>query len=82
MSLIKKQFVICDKCGASQEINFTMEDPFGIAAMPDPKRDGWLAVDRGHHLCPSCAAVYKKRQAECDRELKELAGIKTISFDV
>lgn len=82
MSLIKKQFVVCDKCGASQEISYTMEDPFGIAALPDHKRDGWIAVNPSHHLCPACAAIYRKRQAECNRELKELAGIKTISVEV
>ena len=82
MTLIRKQFVVCDKCGANQEIGFTMEDPFGIAALPDPKREGWYAVSQGHHLCPACAAAYKKRRAECDRELKELAGIKTISVDI
>lgn len=80
--LIKKAFLSCDKCGKVQEIGWTDEDPFSIAAPPDERREGWFSPDREHHLCPSCAAAYKAKEAEMRRELNRLAGIKSIEVDI
>lgn len=41
-----------------------------------------MEVSRGHHLCPACAKVYADRKAEMDAELKRLAGIDSIEFDL
>ena len=81
MSLVRKMVAICDKCGAVAELPFTETDPFNHLA-PGDVPDGWFAPDRAHHLCPACAEVYKARKAEYDRELKKLAGIKTIEVDI
>lgn len=81
MSIIRKMFVICDKCGARREIPFDQGDPFSPASGSEIYRE-WFSPDRIHHLCPDCAAVYKARKEEMDRELKKLAGIETIEVDI
>lgn len=82
MSLVRKMVVVCDKCGNHQEIAWSEDDPFSVAALPDERRAGWFTPDHDHHLCPSCAAAYKAKEAEMQRELKRLAGISTIEIDV
>ena len=81
MALIRKMLAVCDKCGDKAELPFTEDDPF-YRFTPGEVPEGWFAPDRGHHLCPACAAVYKARKAEYDRELKKLAGIETIEIDI
>ena len=82
MPVVRKVIAVCDKCGAVRELRPDEPEPFSPAALPDERRDGWFSPDREHVLCPSCAAVYKGREAQMKRELKELAGIKTIEVDI
>jgi hypothetical protein len=82
MSIVRKMLVICDRCGKHQEIRWDEDDPFSEFALADERRDGWFAPDHDHHLCPGCASAYKRKEDEMRRELKRLAGIKTIEVDV
>lgn len=79
--IIRKMFVVCDKCGDRREIPYEETDPFGAGALSDISRE-WFTPDRVHHLCPKCSATYKARKAEMDSELKRLAGIETIEVDI
>lgn len=81
MSIIRKMLVVCDRCGASREIPLEETDPFSPASMSGVSKE-WYTLDRVHHLCPECGAAYKSRKAEMERELKMLAGIKTIEIDL
>lgn len=83
MTHIRKAILICDKCGARLEIDPAVSDPFfsGIAQRDTPWRE-WLRIGGKHDLCPDCAGAYTDKQAEYERELKKLAGIKTIELDL
>lgn len=41
-----------------------------------------MRVDEAHCLCPDCARAYREKRAEMERELKALAGIRTIEIDL
>lgn len=82
MPLVKKVIAVCDKCGATQELRPDEPDPFSPAALPDDRREGWFSPDREHVLCPSCAAVYSARKEAMERELRRLAGIKTMEIEI
>ena len=83
MSHIRKAALICDKCGERLDIDPTVDDPFfsRTVQLESPWRS-WMEVTRGHHLCPACAKAYVERKAEMDTELKRLAGIDSIEFDL
>lgn len=83
MSHIRKAALICDKCGERLDIDPAVDDPFfsRTVQLESPWRR-WMEVSRGHHLCPACAKVYADRKAEMDAELKRLAGIDSIEFDL
>lgn len=81
MALVRKLLVVCDKCGSHVEASGGSCDPF-LVSERDPAVSGWLAVDSEHHLCPACAAAYTRRKEEMERELKELAGIRTYEVSI
>lgn len=81
MSVIRKQFLVCDKCGAMREVWPPFEEPPAPFVLPSGYAEGWTSLRRGHHLCPGCAAAYEARRYECARELKRLAGIETMEAD-
>ena len=82
MPLIRKTVAVCDRCGASVEIDCKYEDPFTSFASEGRPWAGWMRVDEAHCLCPDCARAYREKRAEMERELKALAGIRTIEIDL
>lgn len=83
MTHIRKAALICDKCGAQMEIDPSVDKPFFSHFVQEESAwKDWLAVTRDHHLCPACSKEYNDCKAEMDAKLKQIAGIKTIEFDV
>lgn len=82
MSYFTKRFLQCDRCGKVIE---TCHDVaklgLGMAAR-ECGLDGWIETERNHHLCPDCARPYLAKKEEMGRELKRLAGIKSIEVDL
>ena len=74
MSYVAKAAIFCDRCGSRVDLDPIVTDGTPIS--------GWLKVDESHHLCPGCAAAYKAKKAEMERELRELAGIREIRFEL
>lgn len=81
MALVRKLLVVCDKCGAHVEASRDSQDPSRVSDR-EPAVLGWLEIDGDHHLCPACAAAYTRRREEMERELKELAGIRTYEVSI
>lgn len=78
---IRKAALVCNRCGAPQKIDPTVDDPFSSSlAQRESAWAGWLKADAGHHLCPPCAEEYSRRKAEMGAEPKRPAGIETASF--
>lgn len=83
MTHIRKAALVCDKCGARIDIDPAVDNPFFSRFLyEDASWKDWMEVADGHHLCPACAKAYRERKAEMEAELKRLAGIDTIEFDV
>ena len=81
MALVRKLLVVCDKCGSHVEVPEDSQDSSHVSDR-EPAVLGWLEIDGDHHLCPACAAAYIKRRREMERELKELAGIRTYEVSI
>lgn len=81
MALVRKLLVVCDKCGSHVEVSEDSQDSSHVSDR-EPAVLGWLEIDGDHHLCPACAAAYIKRRREMERELKELAGIRTYEVSI
>lgn len=76
MAITYKAWVECNKCGGIQEIDPHAGDPFtSFYADEHPEMKGWLVIDTTHHLCPECAAEYKRRREEMERALRVFAHI-------
>ncbi|MEY8436551.1 hypothetical protein AAK967_02240 [Atopobiaceae bacterium 24-176] len=58
MTYVRKEFLLCDKCGSAQEA----------------PAEGWLGVGPDRHLCPGCAATYLAKKRDMERELRRLSG--------
>lgn len=83
MSHIRKAVLVCDKCGERLDIDPAVDDPFFSRMLQSESAwSEWAEVSKGHHLCPNCAKAYAARKAEMDAELRRLAGIGTIEFDL
>lgn len=84
MSYIAKAALFCDKCGARVDLDpqYRLPLTFSPMATDGTPIAGWMAVDKTHHLCPECAKAYAAKKAEMERELRELAGIREIKFDL
>lgn len=80
--IVRKTFIICDKCGERIEIPADMQLPFSCFNQEGSPWERWHKVDESHCLCPDCAAVYKARKAEVDRELREMAGIRSFEIEI
>lgn len=80
---IRKAALVCNKCGERLDIDPNIEQPF-VSSFMQRKSTwiDWLEVANNHHLCPACAKVYNACKAEMEAELKRLAGIKTIAFEI
>lgn len=84
MSYIAKAAIFCDRCGKRVDLDpeFRLPITFSATSTDRTPISGWMRVDESHHLCPDCAAAYNARKAEMERELRELAGIRDIRFDL
>ncbi len=83
MSHIRKSALICNKCGTKLEIDPDVKDPFfSFTTQLESSWCDWMKVSEDHHLCPECAKEYNAKKAEMEQELKKVAGIKTIEFDI
>ena len=84
MSYVAKAAIFCDRCGSSADLDpqFMLPLTFSPLVTDGTPISGWLKVDESHHLCPGCAAAYKAKKAEMERELRELAGIREIRFEL
>lgn len=83
MTHIRKAALICDKCGERIDIDPSVEKPFFSSFTKEGTEwEKWMEAYSDHHLCPACAKAYRDRKAEMDAELKKLAGIETVSFDI
>lgn len=82
MTHIRKAALLCDVCGETIEIDPDIEHPFASSFVHRESawRD-WIQAE-GNHLCGKCAAPYLAKKREAEAELKRLAGIKTVEFDV
>lgn len=83
MTHIRKAALICNRCGERVDIDPSVDKPFFSSFTKEGAAWGrWMEVQADHHLCPACAAAYRERKAEMEAELKRLAGIETVTFDV
>lgn len=84
MSYVAKAAIFCDRCGSRVDLDpkFMLPLTFSPLVTDGTPISGWLKVDESHHLCPGCAAAYKAKKAEMERELRELAGIREIRFEL
>lgn len=83
MSYIVKAALFCDKCGKRVNVEPDTRPPIlDPTATRDTSLEGWINVGREHHRCSECAPVYLTRKAEMEKELKQLAGVKEITFDL
>jgi hypothetical protein len=83
MSFVKKEFIRCDRCKATREVQPGTGDAGGLQwGAGTDGLEGWIETDRNHHLCPRCAGPYMDKKREMERELKRLAGIETIEVDI
>lgn len=84
MSYIAKAAIFCDKCGKRVDLDpeFGLPMTFSPISTDCTPIAGWMKVDASHHLCPGCADAYSAKKAEMERELRELAGIREIKFDL
>ena len=78
MSYVAKAAIFCDRCGSRADLDST----FSPIVTDGTPISGWLRVDESHHLCPGCAAAYNAKKAEMERELRELAGIREVRFEL
>ena len=79
-----KAAIFCDRCGSRVDLDSKLVLPstFSPIATGGTPISGWLKVDGSHHLCPGCAAAYNAKKAEMERELRGLAGIREIRFEL
>lgn len=83
MSYVVKAALFCDKCGKRVDVEPGEKAPSLVPmATKGTDLEGWLDIKENHHLCPECASAYLARKAEMEKELKELAGIREVSFDL
>lgn len=84
MSYIVKAAIFCDKCGKRVDLDpeFRLPMAFSPITTDCTPIAGWMKVDDSHHLCPDCAGAYNAKKAEMERELRDLAGIREIKFDL
>ena len=83
MSYIAKAALFCDRCGSRVDLDPKSSLPltFSSLATAGTLLAGWMAVDKTHHLCPSCAGAYNAKRAETERELRELAVLAQCQSD-
>lgn len=84
MSYVAKAAIFCDRCGSRVDLDpkFMLPMTFSPIEPDGTPISGWLNVDESHHLCPGCAAAYKAKKAETDRELREFAVVRGIRFEL
>lgn len=80
---IRKAAVICDRCGTKVEVDPNVKHVIISSFMePGDPLAGWLHVDGGRHLCPTCASPYLEKKREMESELRRLSGGRTVEFDI
>ncbi|MBR2683017.1 MAG: hypothetical protein IKE22_07125 [Atopobiaceae bacterium] len=80
---VRKAAVICNSCGTKVEIDPDIKHVIiSLFAEPGDPLAGWLAVEGGRHLCPTCAAPYLAKKREMETELRRLSGARTVEFDI
>lgn len=84
MSLVISKTVICDRCGERHDLapSATVPDSFSPAFLKGTELEGWMRLGENHHLCPDCASIYQARRKEMERELRDLAGIRTVEIEI
>lgn len=82
MPVITSKFLLCDKCGEKIGIPADIQMPFSCFNQEGSSWEKWYKVDESHCLCPDCAAVYKARKDEVEKELREMAGIRSFEIEI